>query len=61
MASALLALIPLILKLIVMILERTKDVPAEQRRKFLESFDSAIEKAKAGDVRDLSIWFGKKL
>lgn len=59
--AALLAALPLILKLILYILDVTKKTPVEKRAAFLEDFDKALENAKAGSAKDLSVWFGKHL
>jgi hypothetical protein len=50
------------LKIAVLILEKQKDKPVEQRREALADLDSAYRKAKEKkDSSDLSKWFGGKL
>lgn len=61
MWSAILSALPAIIKLIILIIERLKDKPDEERRQILAAFDAAVEKSKIGDLRDLSIWFSKRL
>ena len=56
-----LEILPLVFKLLLYFLEKTKDQPQEQRRKLLSDFDQAIERAKNGDPRRLSEWLGRNL
>lgn len=59
--ASLLELLPLLLKLVLVILERTKNTKGEQRRQILAALDSSLDDAKKGDLSNLSIWFGKHL
>lgn len=59
--GSILELLPLILKLVLVIIEKTKTQSIEERKKFLADFDDALNKAKTGDPKELSKWLGRHL
>lgn len=58
---ALLQAFPQAMKLLTMLGESLKKTPAEKRRESLSKLDSAIDKSKIGDNRELTKWLGKQL
>jgi len=56
-----LELLPIVFKLILFFIEKTKNTPDEERRKLLAEFDNSLDYARKGDARKLSQWLGKNI
>jgi hypothetical protein len=60
--KAILSLLPVVLKLFLMLLEKTKDMPEEERKEVLQELDQSIDKAsKEHDTSELEKWIGTRL
>lgn len=57
------SLVSLCLKLFLVMYEKLKQTPAEERRKALADFDTAIRQSEKDlkDLRDYSKWLGRRL